>query len=128
MIANVPKQVVDNTITRDDNWDFYLQSHTAITGTARPAHYFVLLDEIFSKNTNDPVGELENLTYRLCHLYGKATVSVSIPPPVYYADLACGRGKRYLSRAFDQDQQMDREVGDADVAVHDSLKDTMFYI
>ena len=128
MIANAPKKVVDNTITREDNWDFYLQSHTAITGTARPAHYFVLLDEIFRKNSDDPVGELERLTYSLCHLYGKATVSVSIPPPVYYADLACGRGKRYLSRVFDQDQRMDQEVRDADVTVHDALKDTMFYI
>ena len=121
------QKVVDNTITRDDNWDFFLQSHHAITGTARPAHYFVLLDEIFRKNPN-PVHELEKFTFNLCHLYGKATTSVSIPPPVYYADLACGRGKRYLSRVFDQDQSMGREAGDADVAVHDSLKDTMFYI
>ena len=122
------QKVVDNTITRDDNWDFYLQSHTAITGTARPAHYFVLLDEIFRNTYRDPVNQLERLTYHLCHLYGKATVSVSIPPPVYYADLACGRGKRYLSRVFDQDQHMDRAVGDADVTVHPALKDTMFYI
>ena len=122
------QKVVDNTVTRGDSWDFYLQSHHAIVGTARPAHYFVLLDEIFRKTTKDPVGELERLTFNLCHLYGKATVSVSIPPPVYYADLACGRGKRYLSRVFDQDQTMDRQVRDADVTVHDTLKDTMFYI
>ena len=121
------QKVVDNTITRDDNWDFYLQSHKAITGTARPAHYFVLLDEIFMK-TENPVSQLEKVTYNLCYLYGKATVSVSIPPPVYYADLACGRGKRYLSRVFDQDQRMDHEVGDADVTVNDALKHTMFYI
>ena len=121
-------KVVDNKVTRHDSWDFYLQSHAAITGTARPAHYFVLLDEIFEKTKKDPVAELERLTYNLCHLYGKATVSVSIPPPVYYADLACGRGKRYLSRVFDQDQDMNAAVGDADVRVNDALKDTMFYI
>ena len=121
-------KVVDNTITRNDNWDFYLQSHTAITGTARPAHYFVLLDEIFRKPGKDAVDELERLTYHLCHLYGKATVSVSIPPPVYYADLACGRGKRYLSRVFDQNVSMDNAVRDAEVTVNDALKDTMFYI
>lgn len=73
--------------------------------------------------------DLEGLTYNLCYLYGKATTSISIPPPVYYADKACDRGRRYLSRVFDQGQQRGTTlVRDADVQVDQYLKETMFYI
>ena len=37
--------VVDRGITNTRQWDFFLQSHHAIKGTARPAHIVVLLDE-----------------------------------------------------------------------------------
>ena len=64
----------------------------------------------------------------MCHLYGKATGSVSIPPAVYYADKACDRGRRYLSRVFEQGQQSGDDVRDSDVKVNEYLEDTMFYI
>ncbi|KAI0202794.1 ribonuclease H-like domain-containing protein [Astrocystis sublimbata] len=44
--------VVDRGVTQAANWDFFLQSHAAIKGTARPAHYVVLKDEIFRYRTN----------------------------------------------------------------------------
>ena len=124
------QQVVDNTITEDCNWDFFLQSHTALQGTARPAHYFVLLDEIFrSTFPGDAVAKLETLTYNMCYLFGRATTSVSIPPPVLYADLACERARRYHTKHFDPDQEnAPREPDPADMLIHDDLKDTMFYI
>lgn len=86
------------------NWEFFLQSHHAAKGTARPAHYFVLVNEIFTKDLAQEYGYhtaadmLEGVTYNMCWLYGRATSAVSIPPPVYYADLACKRGRRYLPR------------------------------
>ncbi|KAJ4488415.1 Piwi domain-containing protein [Lentinula aciculospora] len=67
--------------------DFYLQSHAAIQGTSRSGHYSVIHDEIFDYN----VGKIQELAFSLCHVYAKATRSVSIPAPVYYADLACAR-------------------------------------
>lgn len=62
----MPGTVVDRGITEARNWDFYLQAHDAIKGTARPCHYFVVHDEIFrdiykdhmpskSKNVSDIV-------------------------------------------------------------------------
>lgn len=78
--------------------------------------------------TSDPVGELERLTYNMCYLYGKATTSVSIPPPVYYADRACDRGRRYLSRVFDQGQRKGEAVRDSEVRVDKRLENSMFYI
>jgi len=68
--------------------DFYLQSHSAIQGTSRSGHYIVLLDE----NFNCDYAKIQTLSYDLCHVYAKATRSVSIPAPVYYADLVCARG------------------------------------
>lgn len=64
----------------------------------------------------------------MCYLYGKATTSVSIPPPVYYADKACDRGRRYLSRVFDQGRAKGDPVKDSDVRVDERLRNSMFYI
>lgn len=77
-------------------FDFYLQSHHAIQGTARPAHYIVLQDKILSDSTRTlehaaRLDAIRLMSFSLCHAYAKATVSVSIPAPVYYADLACRR-------------------------------------
>ncbi len=38
--------VVDRKVTYERGYDFYLQSHDCIQGTARRAHYVVLVDEI----------------------------------------------------------------------------------
>lgn len=38
--------IVDRGITMQNGWDFFLQAHTAVQGTARPAHYVVLRNEI----------------------------------------------------------------------------------
>lgn len=37
--------VVDRGVTMEKGWDFFLQAHTAIKGTAKPTHYVVILDE-----------------------------------------------------------------------------------
>ena len=105
-------------------------------GTARPAHNFVLQDEIFysyPKETfpepfKNPSDMLEQVIHNMCFLFGRATTSVSIPPPVYYADIAAERGRRHLSQYYDpKATKLDTsEITDKGVAVHDSLKDTMF--
>ena len=35
--------IVDRGVTEARNWDYFLQAHTAIQGTARPAHYYIVL-------------------------------------------------------------------------------------
>ncbi|KAJ7093222.1 Piwi domain-containing protein [Mycena epipterygia] len=91
--------VVDKGLAHTQFTDFYLQSHAAIKGTSRSAHYILLQDENFNGN----VGKLQELSFALCHIYAKATRSVSIPAPVYYADLACARGKFHIDPASDMD-------------------------
>lgn len=104
--------VVDRGITEPRNWGFFLQSHTAIKGTARPAHHYVLWDEIFTNVKLESVHEgilpgvqpadrLERLTHSLCYLFSRATKAVNIPAPVCYADIACERAGRYLAEISD---------------------------
>ncbi|CAK5264699.1 unnamed protein product [Mycena citricolor] len=83
--------VVSDKLANPYYEDFYLQSHAAIKGTSRSAHYIVLLNEM-----GDSMQQLQDLSFALCHVYAKATRSVSIPAPVYYADLACARGKYHM--------------------------------
>jgi eukaryotic translation initiation factor 2C len=40
-----PGTVVDRCVTAVYDFDFYLQAHAGIKGTARPAHYYVIHDE-----------------------------------------------------------------------------------
>ena len=140
--------VVDRGITEVRNWDFFLQSHTSHLGTARPSHYVVLWDEIFTnprshsvKSGLSPADLLEQVTYDMCYLYGRSTKAVSLCPPVFYADIACERAGRYLAdKSHGSDSgRSDSEMNAADrerlrhtlqkeIEIHHRLKETMFYI
>uniref|UniRef100_A0A8R1TYC6 Uncharacterized protein n=5 Tax=Onchocerca TaxID=6281 RepID=A0A8R1TYC6_ONCVO len=88
-----PGTVIDTGIVSPESFDFYLCSHFGIQGTSRPARYHVLWDD--SKFTSD---ELQAITFSMCHTYGRCTRSVSIPAPVYYADLVATRARCHLKR------------------------------
>jgi eukaryotic translation initiation factor 2C len=143
--------VVDRGVTEARNWDFYLQAHTAIQGTARPAHYFTVLDEIFRDQKvqypfQSAADALEDLTHNLCYLFGRATKAVSICPPAYYADLVCERARCYLSRLFDGSPGATpggsvsegggggggagtgQDPDASHVRIHEKVRDSMFYI
>jgi eukaryotic translation initiation factor 2C len=82
--------VVDREVAHPTEFDFYLQSHGGLLGTSRPAHYSVLYDE-----TGFNADSLQSLSFALCHVYARSTRSVSIPAPVYYADIVCSRAKNH---------------------------------
>ena len=141
-----PGTVVDRGVTEAHNWDFFLQPHAALQGTARPAHYYVLLDEIFQQRYkiipqpfHNVADVLEDLTHAMSYAFGRATKAVSICPPAKYADMVCERARHYLSSLFDTPthSMAASVVGSAhggaqatndDVRVHQRLRDTMFYI
>lgn len=134
--------VVDRGITEARNWDFFLQAHTALKGTARPAHYFTVWDEIFSTQKPKPPFQnnadvLENLTHNMCYLFGRATKAVSVCPPAYYADLVCERARCYLSGVFDPVAQGGsvssgsaggQAAEESDVRIHENVRNVMFYV
>ncbi|CAK1540645.1 unnamed protein product [Leptosia nina] len=84
----LPGTVVDKDVVHNSEMDFYLVSHQAIKGTARPTRYYGVCND-----GNIPIEEVEQLTFYLCHLYARCTRSVSYPTPTYYAHLACTRAK-----------------------------------
>ncbi|KII94793.1 hypothetical protein PLICRDRAFT_192151 [Plicaturopsis crispa FD-325 SS-3] len=99
-----PGFVADQGLQSPHALDFYLQSHAGLKGTSRPAHYSVIVDDNYSYNMN----KLQALSYALCHVYARATRTVSIPAPVYYADLVCARGQEFY---FDDALRYDEDVG-----------------
>ncbi|KAK2460730.1 hypothetical protein APHAL10511_007200 [Amanita phalloides] len=85
--SNAPAgTVVDRGLGHPTEFDFYLQSHGGLLGTSRSSHYSVLYDD--NKFNSDT---LQLLSFALCHVYARSTRSVSIPAPVYYADIVCSR-------------------------------------
>ncbi|CAG8095439.1 unnamed protein product [Penicillium salamii] len=141
----IPGTVVDRGVSEARDWDFFLQAHSALQGTARPAHYFTVWDEIFyPSRPGNPGGAgaadvLQDLTHKMCYLFGRATKAVSVCPPAYYADLVCTRARCFLSDLFDPlsldsggstsgtegTADMSRT---ADVVIHPNIAETMFYI
>ncbi|OTA23725.1 hypothetical protein BTJ68_14024 [Hortaea werneckii EXF-2000] len=90
-----PGTVVDQVITHPYSMDFYLQSHWAIQGTGRSAHYFTL-----QNNMGLSADNLHKITHMLCYAYARATKGVSYCAPAYYADKLCDRGRAYLRHYF----------------------------
>ncbi|KAJ5761726.1 uncharacterized protein N7511_005108 [Penicillium nucicola] len=141
----IPGTVVDRGVSEARHWDFFLQAHAALQGTARPAHYFTVWDEIFHPDHPSHMAGpgaadvLQDLTHKLCYMFGRATKAVSVCPPAYYADLVCARARCFLSDLFDplsiessgDTNFIERKMGmsrTADVVIHPNVAETMFYI
>ncbi|KAH5324478.1 hypothetical protein HBI12_092410 [Parastagonospora nodorum] len=91
-----PGLLVDSIITNPSPTNFFLQSHCAIQGTARAAHYHVLQDQM------ELNARLPNLTQMLCYAFGRATTGVSYVAPAYIADRLCEQGRAYLRQWAEQ--------------------------
>ncbi|KAF2502248.1 Piwi-domain-containing protein [Lophium mytilinum] len=128
-----PGTVIDVGVTDPVYFDFFLQSHDAIQGTAKPSHYFVLKNEI-----DLTAEQLQEFTYRLCYTYVRATRSVSYAPPAYYADRLCERGRSYCKDFLDgtyrktskqsTDHAWKEAWGPNKNPWHKNLDDTMFWM
>ncbi|KAK4952526.1 hypothetical protein LTR10_009332 [Elasticomyces elasticus] len=110
-----PGLVVDSVITRPQNvenktqakiFDFFLQSHAALKGTAKSAHYIVL-----EQGKHMSANKIQTLTHNFCYNYARAAKGVSYAGPAYYADRLADRGTHYLrgytSVNLDPDQDWD---------------------
>ncbi|KAK4897839.1 hypothetical protein LTR27_004611 [Elasticomyces elasticus] len=88
-----PGLIVDSVITRPNVtpvFDFFLQSHAALKGTAKSGHYIVL------ESGTMLADEIQTLTHAFCYNYARACKGVSYAGPAYYADRLCERGTQYL--------------------------------
>lgn len=123
-----PGTIIDRGITHPTRGDFYLQAHAVLQGTGRSAHYDPIRDDIkFSAD------EIQSFTHHLSYLFNRATKSVSVVPPAYYADLACERGRQYLHSTLQEAKTSTSEAFSANNAewtrdVHPRLRESTFYI
>ncbi|KAL9928650.1 LOW QUALITY PROTEIN: protein argonaute-2-like [Glossina fuscipes fuscipes] len=86
-----PGTVVDQYIVHPNEKQFFLVSHKAIQGTARPTRYNIIEDD-----ANFDIDVLQKLTYNMCHMFPRCNMAVSYPAPAYLAHLAAFRGRVYL--------------------------------
>jgi eukaryotic translation initiation factor 2C len=86
-----PGTVVDKEITKPMEYQFFLISHAAVQGVAKPTKYCILADD-----GDCHPDQLQALTYYLCHMFTRCNRSVSYPAPTYYAHLAAFRGRMYI--------------------------------
>lgn len=126
-----PGLIVDTQITYPRGYDFYMQSQRALKGTAKPAHYVVIVDEIgVSPNS------LQKAIFWQCWTYQRSLTPISIHPAARAADRACNRARSYLREFLvgcDEDVEMNRDAGGNaesawDGRVHQDLKDSTFYL
>ncbi|OBT88213.1 hypothetical protein VE02_02429 [Pseudogymnoascus sp. 03VT05] len=93
-LGNVPcGTVVENSSTINDA---FIIAHPDLQGTKRPTRYVTIVDE-----NNLGADAFQRLTFNLCSSYARATTSVAVCPPVYYADQACERARLHLMDADD---------------------------
>jgi eukaryotic translation initiation factor 2C len=118
-----PGTIVDRGVTGEKLFDFFLLAHQGLQGTSKPAHYVVIKDDI--KLGAD---QLQSLTHYLCYTFARATRSVSICPPAYYADLLCERGRSYLQGVLKGDGSVTFSDSEWQRDVHPALMETMYYI
>lgn len=119
----MPGTVVDRGVTGEKLFDFFLLAHQGLQGTSKPAHYVVIKDEI-----RLGADQLQSLTHNLCYTFARATRSVSICPPAYYADLLCERGRSYLHSVLKGDGSTDFGNTSWRKDVNPALMETMYYL
>ncbi|SAM83943.1 related to argonaute protein [Ustilago bromivora] len=109
--GNLPPGIcVDKDIVSPFGFDFYLQSQAGLVGTARPCHYVVLRNEMeFSSE------HLIRCINSLCYTYCRATRSVSIVPPAYYADILCEKARAFVYGPDDGETVASSEKGDVEM-------------
>ncbi|PAA47190.1 hypothetical protein BOX15_Mlig015023g3 [Macrostomum lignano] len=76
----LPGTVLDHTITRPDMMDFFLVPQHVNQGTVTPGHFIIL-----ECSGGVPVDEIQQLTFRSCHLYYNWAGSIRVPAPCQYA-------------------------------------------
>jgi aubergine-like protein len=76
----VPGTVLDNSITKKDDYSFYLVNTHCRQGVPTPSHYTVLYDEVKSKPE-----DIIQMSYKLSYLYYNFSGAVKIPAPIKYA-------------------------------------------
>ena len=75
-----PGSIVDTKVTSDALFDFYLVPQSVGQGTVTPTHY-----NVFAFETNLMPDHLQQITFKLCHVYFNWTGTIRVPAVCQYA-------------------------------------------
>ncbi|GMI93603.1 argonaute 2 [Hibiscus trionum] len=136
--GNVPPgTVIDSTVVDPSGFHFHLFSQYGMIGTSKSTQYHVLWDE--HGFTSD---HIQQLLHSMCFTSARCTKSVSLIPPVKYADLTAYRGRLYQQVLDRQSQASSRSSSSSappsqpsaaafdksSYRVHPDLLHSMFFI
>lgn len=108
----LPGTLVESGATHPWENDFFLCSHAAIKGTARPTHYQIICNEANLSNE-----EIYTLLYEQVYQYARATTPVSIHPAVYYAHIASNRAVSHDRNFGSSDGTPAKDSSDTSAAI-----------
>ncbi|XP_078168085.1 protein argonaute 16-like [Carex rostrata] len=122
-----PGTIVDTKVVHPRNYDFFMCAHNGMTGTSRPVHYHVLVDEI-----GFPVDDLQKLVLSLSYVYQRSTTATSDVAPICYTHLAAQQMSQImkLEDVSDTDTSSDSGgiVGVPDLPrLHKDVCNSMFF-
>lgn len=89
-----PGTLVEDTVTTNNYYDFFLTTQVGQIGLAKPTHYYVLWNEWKVKPSFWPT-----ITHAFTYLFCRSTCTVALPAPVLYAHLAAKRAKETMGGA-----------------------------
>lgn len=84
--------VIDSKIGDPLLFDFFCQTQAGLQGTSRPTRYIILKDE-----SNFSADTLQDLVQTISSGFQRATRSVGLATPAYYADIVASRAKLWLN-------------------------------
>ncbi|BGP22355.1 proteophosphoglycan ppg4 [Rhodotorula toruloides] len=114
--SNIPPGTFfDSGVTDARFFDFYGAAHRALIGTTRATRYVILHDE-HGLSADDA----EQIVNSLCYSYQRTNKAVSLPAPVYYADLIARRVRPWFlspddTRSWSGNSESTRTSREADL-------------
>ncbi|KAJ5391403.1 hypothetical protein N7509_006893 [Penicillium cosmopolitanum] len=127
--------IIDRVVTRPWYYDFYLQAQAPLQGSARPAHYVVLHDEIFAPTSRTAADDLQQLTHNICYMMARCTRSISYATPAFLADRYCDRARKHVVAYYEWKEAQNpfskrasHKPSQSDVMINSRLAETMVYI
>ncbi|KAJ2157111.1 hypothetical protein GGF46_004729 [Coemansia sp. RSA 552] len=93
---NCPPGTIVHMAASPTIFSFYLVSHTALCGTAKPVYFMVLHDD-----SEFAPEALVRLTYHLGYAYPIISRSATMPASLYYAHRLSNKGRLQIDQPFD---------------------------
>lgn len=88
--------VVDDVVTSPFKYDFFIVSQQVREGTVSPTSYSIISD-----NTGLDPDIIQNVTYKMTHMYYNCSSTVRVPAPCHYAQKLSFLVGRFLHRPPD---------------------------